>query len=223
MSEKPESNGVNLNGIVNRYRFDLEHPPEVDLAPTPAERKAMQEGIWRQRLVSENKVPLRHVQRTVNRALNPDWSSNEAFLLSKLPDGGIWFLIGPGGTGKTQLGAELIRSVARSMESRFTSAYNLYSRLKDCYNSGTSEHAVLGEHKRFGLLVIDEFAKRGDTDWEQQRIFELINSRYNSMKTTILIGNLDLKQAAESVGPSIHRRLMETGGYIPMNTKIRTV
>jgi DNA replication protein DnaC len=60
----------------------------------------------------------------------------------------------------------------------------------------------------------DEIGKRGESVWEGNLLFELLNNRYADRTDTIVIANLNPQDLAESLGPSITSRLNETGGVI---------
>jgi DNA replication protein DnaC len=62
----------------------------------------------------------------------------------------------------------------------------LLMRLKQSYrkDAAETEVAIIKDHRRPSLLVIDEFARRGETDWENNVLFELLNQRYADMTDT---------------------------------------
>jgi len=62
--------------------------------------------------------------------------------------------------------------------------------------------------------VIDEIGKRGDTDWENNLLFHLLDKRYQDMTDTIVLANLTAEEMAKSLGPSLSDRMSETGGLI---------
>jgi DNA replication protein DnaC len=64
------------------------------------------------------------------------------------------------------------------------------------------------------LLVIDEAAKRGETEWENRLLFEILNKRYGDFKDTILIANQSREEFSKSMGPAIVRRMDEVGGLM---------
>ena len=71
-------------------------------------------------------------------------------------------------------------------------------------------------YRNFPLLVIDEISKARGTEWEEQLLYELINSRYGDMTDTLLITNATTEQLKRT-GDSLLSRLQQTGGIIECN------
>jgi DNA replication protein DnaC len=126
-------------------------------------------------------------------------------------------LIGAYGNGKTQLATELIRINCESYRSSlFITATDFLMDIKATYKptNPQSERDVIKRYCEPSLLVIDEIAKRGETDWENNLLFHLVNKRYNAKLDTLLIANQTDSEFSKSIGPSLARRLNETGGVI---------
>lgn len=161
-------------------------------------------------------VPQRHRK---HMALKGDaWNSKYQDLIAKLGTGFLIALIGTRGTGKTQLGVELIReNVLNHLRlSLFTTAMDIFIEVKSTYrkSSDYDEGDIVKEFCRPRLLVIDEIQERAETAWEDRILTHLINRRYNDEKDTLLIGNITAEQFAQNIGSSILSRLNETGGII---------
>jgi len=160
-------------------------------------------------------IPARHSLVTpVNKG---PWYEMYATIEAKLGTGLLVALVSPRGSGKTQMGVELIKAMARKQASgRYITATGFLLMVKSTYKSDEkmTERGVIDQFRHPKLLVIDELSKRKDTEWEFQLLFELINCRYNDMTDTILISNQTPVQFAESVGPSLSSRMKETGGII---------
>lgn len=131
-------------------------------------------------------------------------------------------LVGGRGNGKTQLAVELMKDrTAKGKSALFTTAIQFFMAIKATYkaDSKESEDDVLHRFHRPSLLVIDEIGKRGQTDWENNLLFELLNSRYNDMRDTVLIDNRTKPEFIEAIGPSLASRMNEGGGIIECNWK----
>jgi DNA replication protein DnaC len=81
-------------------------------------------------------------------------------------------------------------------------------------NSDQSELEVLNSFRRPSLLVLDELGKRGQSDWENTLLCELIDCRYRDMRDTILLSNQNQSGFEASVDDSIVSRINETGGIV---------
>ena len=70
------------------------------------------------------------------------------------------------------------------------------------------------------LLVIDEVGVQSGTENERNILFDIINGRYENMKSTLIITNLDRSQLPDYLGERIVDRLRENGGMlIPISGK----
>jgi Cdc6-like AAA superfamily ATPase len=160
-------------------------------------------------------APERHLRSTVDR--KGVWGQKLAGIESKLGTGFVYGLIGTRGNGKTQLAVEVMRTATeRLMSAYYETAVMIFSRLKATFRPDATETEIkvieqLRSHK---LLVIDEIGKRGESAWENNLLFGLVDKRYNDMTDTILIANLEPAQFTECVGESLSSRMNETGGLI---------
>ena len=132
---------------------------------------------------------------------------------------GIAVLLGPTGRGKTVMATLIAKERVQKGKSagKFTTAYALFARMKQCWGKNEDAEAALGTWKRAGFLVIDEAQTRGESAWENAVLDELINHRYAHELPTIIIGNFDLTTAQKSLGPRIMDRANECGGIVDCN------
>ena len=180
--------------------------------------KRLQVGVG---LIDKSNAPLRQLQ---NRKLVREgkWAETERKLVDRLCTGFLAAMIGGRWTGKTQLAVELIRMCCLSQRrARYCTATEFFMDIKATYKQASteSERDVVEQYVRPQLLVIDEIGKRGETEWEDRLLFELIDRRYRGMRDTLLISNQDRKTFVEAIGPALARRMDETGGIIEANWK----
>jgi DNA replication protein DnaC len=167
-------------------------------------------------LFASSGVPDRHAH-AIQLDYSGEWSEKLAAAKARLSKGFLIALIGEWGNGKTQFGVELIReNCNRLRTSMFATATDFFMDIKATYKPAnpSDEKAVIKRYSEPTLLVIDEIAKRGESDWENNLLFHLVNRRYNSKLDTVLIANQAQSDFDKSVGPSLVRRLNETGGVI---------
>lgn len=162
-------------------------------------------------------APLRHLAATLRGF--PEWDRGLAALKARIGTGFLVLLTGDRAIGKTQMGVELIRTMAdRDKPARYTTLTRFLMAIKATYrrDSDKSEGDIMKFYRNFPLLVIDEISKARGTEWEEQLLYELINSRYGDMTDTLLITNATTEQLKRT-GDSLLSRLQQTGGIIECN------
>jgi DNA replication protein DnaC len=182
-----------------------------DHAERNRRRLEAQTEAYRQR----SAAPMRHWY--TEPAEHGPWGQKMAIVRKKLGNGSTIGLFGTRGAGKTQIAVEAIREVCNKGRScLFTSACEFFSNIKSTYkaDSKSSELDILRIHRTPALLVIDEVGKRGQTDWEDGLLFDLLDKRYQDESDTILTCNLDLDGFQKILGPSLLSRMAEGGGFI---------
>lgn len=90
---------------------------------------------------------------------------------------GSFFLFGPWGTGKTHLlTASVIRAISEGIHAVAISMPHL---LREFRKFGRDERLDIEKRAwEIPYLAIDDFGKQRDTDWTDERLFELIDRRY---------------------------------------------
>ena len=130
-------------------------------------------------------------------------------------------LCGPRGTGKSQIGVELIRhAIEQEDKALYIRAMDLFIDLKSTYGSkdrAENERTVLDRLLKPNLLVIDELSEGSDSEFERRMLTYLIDVRYGEAKDTLLIANYTRQTIGtfeQRVGDSCVSRLNETGGIL---------
>ncbi len=173
-----------------------------------------------QSLKSRTNLPIRH--KRLDSFQGEEWNRCLAHVSKKLGSGFILALVGGRGTGKTQMAVELIeQSVGALRYARYALAMDFFIKIKATYrkDSNDDEGDILSQFCGPKLLVVDEIQERAESQWEDRLMTHLINRRYNDVKDTLLISNLNKEEFISSVGSSIASRLNETGGIIVCNWK----
>lgn len=124
-------------------------------------------------------------------------------------------LCGGTGTGKTHLACALIAHIARNFHKKgvYTTAYHIVREIKACY--GKKDRDERSETNNFiapSLLVVDEVGVQFGTDTEKLLLFEVLNGRYEAMKPSVVISNLNQKEISDYLGDRVMDRLKENGG-----------
>lgn len=127
-------------------------------------------------------------------------------------------LIGNAGTGKTHLASAMVNHCIKNLHcpARFLSISKLNRVVRESksFESDYTESQVIDALASCELLVIDEIGVQSGSDAESRALFDVFNARYEEMKPTVFISNLNLQGFAEAVGGRIMSRLREGGGEI---------
>ncbi|MBI5154380.1 ATP-binding protein [Candidatus Poribacteria bacterium] len=121
-------------------------------------------------------------------------------------------LRGGTGTGKTHLAvgilAEVIRRGYSGIYYNFT---DLLAQFRDSYRSTTEpgELDMLEEMDAADLLVLDDLGAEMLSDWVRDRLYLIINRRYEIARPMIITTNCDDYELRERLGPRVVSRLYE--------------
>lgn len=121
------------------------------------------------------------------------------------------------GTGKTHLASSIIDQCVKSGKNvRLAKLIDIVRSMKSTWrkDSETDESDLISLLCGYDLLIIDEIGVQFGSDTEKMFIFDIIDGRYENMKPTMLISNLDLAGIKDLVGERVIDRLREDGGKV---------
>lgn len=120
---------------------------------------------------------------------------------ARAPQGWLIFQ-GLNGCGKTHLAAAIANSLRESgREVLFIVVPDLLDHLRSSFgpDSRVSYDALFERIKKAPVLVLDDFGEHSATSWAQEKIYQLINYRYNARLATVITTCLDLDQIENRV------------------------
>lgn len=119
------------------------------------------------------------------------------------------------GTGKTYLASCVVnRLVSVGIAAIFIVVPDLLNQIRATYdksNRETEERIMYGLVEA-DLLVLDDIGAerhRDKEDWGTEKLYSIINSRYNNMKATIFTTNCSMKELADKLGDRTFSRICE--------------
>ena len=185
---------------------------QEEVAAFEAKQKANELRAKAAGILAEAKLPVRNRDQKFT-STHPKWDRIEERLKARLGDGFIIALLGPRGTGKTQLGCSLCQTAAEAgRKCLYGSAMGFFLDVKESFGGSGSEKAVIDAYVKPAVLVLDEMQERGQTPGEDRLLTHLIDRRYAAKKDTLLLSNQTSKQFQEAMGESVVSRILQTGG-----------
>lgn len=116
------------------------------------------------------------------------------------------YLYGGSGTGKTHLTSCMAnRLMEQHKQVLFTNFFEISKVIRDTFNGKGSESQQIKRFADIDFLFIDDLGtervkNNGEDTWLQEKIFEVINKRYNNKKPTIFTSNYSIQELINDRG-----------------------
>jgi DNA replication protein DnaC len=108
------------------------------------------------------------------------------------------YLSGGFGTGKTHLAAAICHEVIKQgYQPIFGTMITLLERIKATYNSGAAEKTewqIIDHYINCDLLIIDDLGKERPTGWALEKLYGIINARYEDCRPIVITANYGISQ-----------------------------
>lgn len=193
--------------------------PDGSALPDNLSTEWQQEFLLNARL-ERARIPVRFAGKTLeNFAINRNPKRKEVIqnaenyirgFQSNTVDGLL--LTGCVGCGKTHIAVAILQAVIRK---GYTGLYynmpDLLSDIRSTYDthSELSEGDLLEEVNEPDLLLLDDLGAETAKDWVNDRLYLLINRRYEMSKPILVTTNLDLEELTQKLGSRTVSRLCE--------------
>jgi DNA replication protein DnaC len=183
------------------------------------ERQEWQEQERAQRLAAANINP-RLAECTFER-FQPEEGNRQAFdqcaqypkrwplQLKEAQDSGL-LLWGKPGRGKSHLAvAVALALLNKEAPVHFDTVLDFLSELRDGMRLNVAEGETIGRLTTVPLLVLDDLGAEKDTAWTNEKLYQVINRRYQNLLPLVATTNYDLNQLEQSLGTRTVSRLLE--------------
>jgi len=190
---------------------------------------------WRQsltdRLMADARVPKRFARCELSNfehdmdSQREAWRKAQAFIEAfPIEEKGL-VLHGPHGVGKTHLAVGILKAVIRQKGARafFFETRELLRLVRDTYNRSTeeTEMEVLRPVLEADVLVLDDLGAERTSEWVQETLGLVVNTRYNTRRPTIFTSNLvespdntDPRSFIFQLGARTRSRLLEMCDWV---------
>lgn len=124
------------------------------------------------------------------------------------------YIHGPVGTGKTHIAYALKMEWDRLNQYRpaiFWNTTDLMQSIRDDFDRQAYDKRRAAERiiDSKALLFLDDFGTEKPTEWVLERLYNIINHRYNSMLPVIITSNLNIDEVGTQFGDRIASRLVQ--------------
>ena len=103
-------------------------------------------------------------------------------------------LVGNNGVGKTNLACSIANELIKNgIPIIYGTLINLLAELKNTYDvdNNISEMEIIKLYEKVDLLIIDDLGKEKPSEWGLEKLFTIINSRYESNLPVLITTNYD--------------------------------
>jgi DNA replication protein DnaC len=150
---------------------------------------------------------------------NLDEAYRIAFDFAKSPEGWLVFM-GETGCGKTHLAAAIVNfRYEAGKPALFVVVPEFLDHLRSAFSpdSKVSYDRLFESVKTAPLLVLDDFGEQSTTPWVREKLYQLINYRYNGRLPTVITTRLSFDEILGEVDPAISSRLVDQRTSLPFN------
>lgn len=161
----------------------------------------------------------RYVGSSISKILSPKFAQNKINIFMEKPKNMLIYF-GNTGVGKTYFCAAMTEWAQKTFGTnwRYFKENELLANLNQSMNGMQGGYQqVLKYMIDVELLIYDDAGSTKFTDWREDIFFEILDTRYNSMKPTIITTDLSEKMLMEKYNGQIHSRLFSKENIVIEN------
>jgi DNA replication protein DnaC len=208
--------------LEDRMRTRLTDPDLCHVHVIEGQQASLDYG-WGSEFELQKTMTFDKFQKRVN--LLPEQQENlaEAFRLAvdfaKSPEGWLVF-VGETGCGKTHLAAAIANYRYQAKKpALFVVVPEFLDHLRSTFSpdSKVSYDQLFESVKTAPLLILDDFGEQSTTPWAREKLYQVINYRYNARLATVITTRYSLEEILEQIEASISSRLVDPKISTPFN------
>ncbi len=153
----------------------------------------------------------RRVNLPLEKQENLEEAYRIAFEFAKSPEDWIMFM-GESGCGKTHLAAAIVNyRYQANKPALFVVVSDFLDHLRSTFSpdSKISYDQLFEKVKTAPLLVLDDFGEQTTTHWVKEKLYQVINYRYNAKLPTVITTRYSPDEIIENLESSISSRLVD--------------
>ncbi len=195
-----------IEELEDRVRSRLANP-ELSRIYVLEEREALSQYSWGpefelQKTMTFDKFDWRRVNLPPEQRQNLEKAFNLAVNFAKSPEGWVIFQ-GVNGCGKTHLAAAIVNYHYQAEKpALFVVVPDFLDHLRSAFDpeSKVSYDQLFERVKTAPLLVLDDFGEQTTTPWAQEKLYQVINYRYNARLATVITTVCSLDEIESRIG-----------------------
>ncbi len=187
------------------------------------EEQPTSEYSWGPEFELQKKMNFVNFKRRNNLSLEMQDNMDEAYRLAfdfaKNPEGWLVFM-GETGCGKTHLAAAIVNyRYEAGKPALFMVVPEFLDHLRSAFSpdSKVSYDQLFESVKTAPLLVLDDFGEHSATPWVREKLYQLINYRYNGRLPTVITTRYSFDEILGEVDSAISSRLVDRNTSTPFN------
>jgi DNA replication protein DnaC len=203
---------IPVEGLDERTRTRLNSPRLSRIFVIEEKTSALQEHSWGKGFELQKEMTFRHFDaKRLNLPLeqrqNLEAAYQVALQFAESPDGWLVFQ-GVNGCGKTHLASAIVNYRYEARKSAlFVVVSDFLDHLRRTFSpdSKVSYDDLFETVKNASLLVLDDFGEQSTTSWAQEKLYQVINYRYNARLATVITTSNSL----DEIEPRISSRMVD--------------
>jgi len=153
---------------------------------------------------------------------NLDWALEAALSFARNPEGWLVFM-GFTGSGKTHLAAAIVNyRYEAGQPALFVVVPEFLDHLRSTFGpeSKVSYDELFESVKTAPLLVLDDFGEQSTTPWAKEKLYQVLNYRYNGRLPTVITTRHSLDEIIEKFDSPVSSRLADKSISVPFNITV---